>query len=165
MQYTRYLLWLLSALALGSCVSPPDYPDEPVIVYEGLNKQEIRSLSSGIEDSITIQISFTDGDGDISNITDSVDVTLEDSRNPGIFLPVSLPIIPVEGTGNGISGDIFIRVTNVGFTICCENARFICIPDANFPTDEFFYRIRLRDRAGNLSNVVETEPITVLCLP
>jgi len=63
------------------------------------------------------------GDGDLSlPDTDSIDIFLTDSRI-GLQTPLSLPLIPEEGTGNGISGDIFINLINETGVCCIFNNR------------------------------------------
>lgn len=165
MQYTRFVLWLLLAgFGLSSCVNPPDYPDEPVIQYESVSKNTIHQFTSGPADSIVIQFSFTDGDGNLS-IQDSADIFYLDSRFPEDEpSSLSFPLIPQEGTGNGISGDVFFTVVNESQGICCIfNDRF-CISDERFPVDTLSYLIYIRDRDGNFSNTIQTEQIQVLCL-
>lgn len=159
-----YQLSFLSLLFLAvACVKPPEFPIEPVITYQSLNKAQIYQFTNGPLDSIQIHLSFTDGDGDLGRMdSDSVDVFLTDSRL-GIQTPLNLPIIPPEGTGNGISGDIFINVINTTGVCCIYNSRF-CVADAAYPVDTFSYAIQIKDRAGHLSNVVRTERIEILCL-
>lgn len=155
---------LLSFGLLTACVNPPEFPAEPVITFESLSDTEIHQFTSGPIDSIQIHFSFTDGDGDLSGIAnDSVDIFLTDSRLP-IQTPFAIPVFPSEGTGNGISGDIFISIVNTNNAICCiANNRF-CVSDPNTPVDTFSYAIQIRDRAGNFSNEIRTPPINILCL-
>ena len=154
---------LLSLLFLATCVRAPEFPSEPVITFESLSKTEIFQFTNGPVDSLTIQFSFTDGDGDISSASgDSVNVFLTDSRL-GLETPLSLPAIPPEGTGNGISGDIFVNLINTS-GVCCIFNRRICAEDPSFPRDTFSYAIQIVDRAGNRSNVIRTPVIEILCL-
>jgi hypothetical protein len=157
----------LFAFGLSSCVQPPDYPNEPIIEYVGVNQNIISqgNGNSGLE-TLAVTFSFTDGDGDIGATNDSLDVALYDSRQPdGAPVPFRLPIVPDQGTGNGISGEITVRIDNQPFNICCTypDGSPTCFPNANFPTDTFSYTIQIQDRAGNLSNRIQTEVITILC--
>ena len=166
MQYTRFVLWLCSAgllLALAACVNPPDYPEEPIIQYEGISKDTIYQFTNGPTDSITIQFSFTDGDGNIST-QDSADIFITDSRFPSILTPLAFPVIPAEGTGNGISGDVFFTLINTDQAICCVYNDTYCVADPQYPVDTFSYSIFILDRDGNRSNTIQTEQIQVLCL-
>ena len=160
----RLLTLLLFTALLASCVSAPEYPDEPVITFERLSKSQIFQDNTGPVDSLQIELSFTDGDGDLSQLSgDSVDIFLIDSRFPQVIQPFSIPNIPVEGTGNGISGDLSINIINTTGICCLFNNQY-CVADERLPIDTFTYSIQIMDRAGNRSNTVQTTPIEVLCL-
>ena len=162
MLYTRFYLWLLLAgLTLAGCVNPPDYPEEPVLTYEEVNKDSIYAQITGISDSIVFRFSFTDGDGDLGS-TDSTDVFYTDSRFPNNLTPLALPPIPREGTGNGISGDIFFTLINTGQVNCIYNGRFPA-QDPAYPVDTFRLSMFILDEAGNRSNTVQTDLIQIRC--
>ncbi len=155
------------------CTDAPEYPDEPIIEYVGINKAQIHQDGPDIPiDSLLITISFTDGDGDLgfSPQDNVLDVFVADSRSPNNFVPsFKIPQIPKQGVGNGISGEITLMIRNTAFGICCENEDFPlaspCQP-ASYPTgstNEMYYRIQIMDRAENRSNIIETIPITIQC--
>ncbi len=153
----------LTILGFASCVTAPEYPVEPVIAFEQLNKSQIYQFTNGPLDSVVVQFSFTDGDGDLSSLTgDSVDIFLTDSRTD-IQQGLSIPVIPEEGTGNGISGDVFLTIVN-DIGICCILGNRFCVVDERLPIDTVSYSIQIVDRAGNLSNAIRTPPIQILCL-
>jgi len=158
------LLFLLPMVFLAvACVNPPEFPNEPVLTFEALNKSQIYQFTNGPLDSLQIHFSFTDGDGDLSQLdSDSIDVFLTDSRL-GLQTPFRLPLIPPEGTGNGISGDIFINLINTTGICCIFNNR-LCAEDPTYPVDTFSYTIQIKDRAGNFSNIIRTDQIEILCL-
>lgn len=170
MQYTRLPLWLFAALlSAAACVNPPEYPDEPIIVFEQLNKNTIYQYNDqnnrpGPADSIVIKFSFTDGDGDLSNADGKADIFLRDSRFGDLAqIPVAFPLIPGEGTGNGISGDVSFTLLNIPQQICCVFNGRICVDDDRYPVDTLSYFIYIEDRAGNRSNTIQTEQIQILC--
>ncbi len=160
---TAFLFALLSA----GCSKPPVYPAEPVIEYVGVNQTTIRQSSGTSDqlDTLIISFSFTDGDGDLGS-PDSINVFLTDNRD-GFSHPFKINRIPQLGAGNGIMGQIDIKLTNSPDTkyFCCTypNTNLTCIPNPQYPTDTMSYSIQLRDRAGNLSNIITTEPIILLC--
>ncbi len=167
MKAIRYLTWLVlfGVLATSSCINPPDYPNEPVIEYLRVNKRTIaQGNTNAAPDTLAIIFGFTDGDGDIGFENDSIDVFMTDSRD-GFQQLFKLPFIPEQGIGNGISGEITIRIPNRPFQICCTypDGSTACQPNSRFPTDTFSFSIQIRDRANNFSNIIETEPITILC--
>lgn len=155
---------LVFVLVMG-CIKPPDYPDEPRIGYIGVNQNTIaQGNGNSPADTLAVLFSFTDGDGDLGTTTDSIDVFLTDSRD-GFTNNFKLPVIPEQGLGNGISGEITIRIPNKPFNICCTypDGADACLPNPSYPIDTFSYGIRIRDRAGRMSNLVQTEKITILC--
>ncbi len=165
MKTKNYLL--LSALAFGlfNCVQPPDYPNEPEISYIGFNKLSIaQGNQDAPPDTLILMFSFTDGDGDLGNDTDSIDIFYTDSRD-GFRGLRRLPVIPDQGTGNGISGEVTLKFPNKPFNICCTypDGATACQPNPNFATDTFSYTLQIRDRAGNFSNEIQTETVTILC--
>ena len=160
-----YLALVLLASFIASCIQPPNYPNEPVIEFLSLNQTSIAQGNGGATaDTLAVLFSFTDGDGDLGNDGDSIDVFLTDSRD-GFVNQFKLPLIPDQGTGNGISGEITLRIPNKPFNICCTfpNGATACQPNTEFPTDTLSYGITIKDRAGNESNKVQTDVITILC--
>lgn len=159
-----FLCFILVSLVIIGCAKPPNYPNEPIITYEGLNKTVIAQGNANAEpDTLKIKFSFTDGDGDISYEKDSIDIFLTDSRD-GTKLPYRLPQISSQGVGNGISGTITVKIPNK-LQICCTfpNGATPCTKSEEFPKDTFSFYMQLRDRAGNWSNIEKTDVITVLC--
>ena len=155
---------LLLALGWSACVQPPDYPDEPVIEFLSLSKSQVLQASFG-EDSIVITFSFTDGDGDLGFADTTASIFITDGRDNFDKPPYRIPYINQEGAGNGISGEISIVVP----TTCCIYPSSTGIPPCdtslNAPqlVDTVFYLLQIKDRAGHLSNQIQTEPITLIC--
>jgi hypothetical protein len=142
-----------------SCLKPPDYPIEPVIEFVGVSKGAFRQGLTA-RDSVIVSFTFTDGDGDLGS-NDSLNVFVTDSRDNFVANQYRIPFIPEEGTANGISGEIFITI----YSTCCyfpDNTP-PCTPSVANPRDSLTYRIQIRDRADNWSNVIETSKIFVLC--
>lgn len=151
-------LFLLS-LNLINCTQPPNFPDEPVIEFLSVSKQEFLQ-GTFVEDSIIVAFSFTDGDGDLGS-EDSINVFLRDSRDNFLANQYRIPFIPEEGAANGISGEILVTV----YSTCCTfpDGTLPCTPSETYPRDSLRYIIQIRDRAGNWSNEITTDLIYVLC--
>lgn len=166
MKALKYSFFFIAVASLVyACIKPPNYPKEPVLSDINLNKNSIaQGNGNSPADTLIVNFSFTDGDGDLGDQGDSVDVFLTDSRE-GFVNNYKLPMIPEQGVGNGISGEITIKIPNKPFNICCTypDQSDPCIPNPSFPVDTFSYNIRIRDRAGHLSNAIRTEKITILC--
>ncbi len=169
--FSRLLyLWVsagILAVAATACTEAPEYPVEPQIEFIGLNQDSIeQSRDASIPlDTVEIRFSFTDGDGDLGS-ADSINIYLEDSRD-GTLQLFKISPIPKLGAGKGLSGEIKILLSNSPITryFCCTfpNTNLTCLASRQHPTDKLFYKIRIRDRAGNWSNEIQTAPIVIRC--
>ena len=166
MKLIQYFPFILVAIII-SCTKPPDYPIEPVIEFERLNKN-VMVQSQEKTDSVVVTFSFTDGDGDLGHNDSIQDIFLKDIRFPeaeGLNpIPFKLPFVPVQGVGNGISGEISVLT----YTSCCTYPPGTFLPCdttayTQFPTDTLIYEIYIKDRAGNESNRILTAPIILNC--
>jgi len=164
MKALKYTLFL-SILMIVACTKPPDYSDTPEIGYISLSESTLVQGSLN-ETFTTLTISFTDGDGDIG-IDGEPTVYFKDLRDGSETITAAATPIPEQGVGNGISGEMYIKVN----TTCCIhpdplyasdgcNAPF---EDTGVTMDTVVYEVYIQDRAGNRSNVIQTGPITLLC--
>ena len=157
----KILLFSTLVVAFAACISPPDYPIQPEIKFLGLSKNVMRQGLLGIEDSLFLSFSFTDGDGDLGNLgqgKDSVNIFLTDKRTNQPSERFRIPYVPEQGAGNGISGDIRLLL----FTTCC-NVLPPCEASTTKPIDTLIYEISIKDRAGHESNKILTAPIYLQC--
>lgn len=151
-----FLLFSL-ALFLASCTKQPkDYPPEPQIYYQ--------SMTPGLLDlndttSVVIQLTFTDGDGDIGR--DRAETTksifLKDSRDTSSALfTISQPFPYIADymrpTKGGLEGFITIRLGRQYFSI--TDSLHLALRK-----DTLHYNIYVKDDAGNMSNVIQTDPL------
>lgn len=163
--YSTLVIATFFLLSFNSCVQPPDYPNEPVIEFLRLNKNAIAQGNAGARpDTLAVMFSFTDGDGNLGYNTDTLDIFLTDSRD-GFITRFKFPVIPDQGSGNGISGEVTLRLPNTPFSICCTfpDGSPACQRNTKFPVDTFSYTIQIRDRNSNFSNKVQTDLVTILC--
>jgi len=153
------ILILLCAIGLIiGCTKPPDYPDEPVIEFKQFSKTTMVQSATNA-DTTFMTISFTDGDGDIGSDT-TLNFHIVDTRDG--FAPPAyiIPSIPEQGTGNGISGEITVRL----FSTCCLPPDVNpCQPSTEMPVDTVIYEIYIEDRSGKRSNTILTDPIYLVC--
>jgi hypothetical protein len=166
---TSYIVLCTSILFITSCVEPPRFPDEPAIELVSVSADTIRQL----QDSLYIEFTFTDGDGDLGFEDLSVDdCELCDSScysHPTFTLFIldnrfnilngdtvrclktfNIPYIPPKGATRAISGTITVLLTNE-----------FCIPGK--VVDTVSYGIVVKDRSGNFSNKIETGDVILLC--
>ncbi|MCC7467353.1 MAG: hypothetical protein IT261_13825 [Saprospiraceae bacterium] len=162
----RISLFLSAIFMAAYCVQPPDYSDVPEIKYIGLSKN-LMNQGEGYTDSIFVSFSFTDGDGDLGypESDPTASVFIRDSRDSFPKPPLQLPYVEPQGAGNGISGEITVKLP----TTCCIYISPEGIPSAcddvpaQIQFDSFYYYIKIRDRAGHESNEIRTDVIRLRC--
>lgn len=147
MQKAKYITGII-ILFLSSCIKPPEYPIEPFIRFESVNKVNFEKYDP---DSLRVVIYFEDGDGDIGGQEiDSLNMFWEDSRVPGYRIGSKIPYIELQGNHKAISG--YINATR-GISTCITSS----------DVDTFFYSIQIRDRAGHWSNIIRTPDLYINC--
>jgi hypothetical protein len=157
-------LFMLFSIGFAACVRPPDYPIEPRLEFVGLSKSTV--LQDGLvgpRDTFFLTVSFTDGDGDIGFQDSDSTLYVVDTRKKGSRIRVNdvqgLPSVPQQGAGNGITGEIRMRI----FGGCCTNSLIPCSAPFTFPRDTVIYEVYIKDRAGNESNRIAIPPVYILC--
>lgn len=164
------LFLVLLLFTVLSCSEPPDFSDEPVISFLYFTKDTVNQGGIGGGEIVTLAIAFEDGDGDLGDAQDSLNLYLEDTRVKSTLVPdqasyrYRIPLIPEQGSTKGISGEIYVDI-NTGAPICCISPLIpnVCEPSDLFPIDTITFLVQISDRSGNLSNVVETGPLYMLC--
>lgn len=158
---------------MAACVSTPDYPAEPIIGFISLSK-DVVDVGNSFTDSLTVTISFTDGDGNLGgnqdiNSTCSEQAVCEYESDTSCFNDpafdffaidlrdscyqfVTLPDIEPDGNVKAVSGEFEVTI-NVG----CKCS------GANCPDEKTAFQIVIRDRANNFSNVITTDSVRVIC--
>lgn len=170
-----FFLIFIALCALTACLEDLELPPEPKIEFLSLSATNITQFST-----LTLTISFEDGDGDIGyadKITrDCIDdptscknnYTLENScinnpfwnailidmRDSCYIPPYIFPDIQ-QGNNTAIFGEIDISIP----PIFCKN--FAC---PTCETDTLVYQVIIKDRAQNMSNPVFTDTIIINCL-
>jgi hypothetical protein len=164
---TYFFLVIISGLVALGCKKAPNYPKEPSIEFDHLR---IVNDNVNYSDSVSVFIKFKDGDGDLGNdpaiptyIDFFVDIykktsgtyvrmTYFDSTPLGYngFLPLLSPYTitgPIDGTIRYIIAP-FDAPLPIGTP---------APPTAPFHKgDTLQFHVRIRDRAGNYSNWVES---------
>jgi hypothetical protein len=159
-RYIHFLFISVTLLVLGSCIKEKQFPPQPLIKFDRFN-------TFG-NDSADCYITFQDGDGDIgipeSDITSPDDLRMKYlyKDQTGTFVPVDssfgtpqfdtlfysyrVPNITPDGQYKALDGEIKIKLRAAPIF---------------GPHDVVKFEITLTDRAGNKSNVVSTNEITV----
>lgn len=158
LKYTIILSFVIVCTVI-SCINPPDYPPEPQIEFLSITKN-IMDQSSLLGDSTLLTFTFQDGDGDLGSDS-TINAFVIDKRDGFEARKYVIPFIPPQGAANGISGEISFAL----YTSCCiyEDNYPPCSTNPNQALDTLIYQIYIEDRAGNQSNLIDTEPIILRC--
>lgn len=164
--FRAYGMFLLVVTALSGCYKEPEFAAEPLIEFENIAKQiRIDQFSGANKDSVTIAIKFRDGDGDLGLNNEEVSAAQEIGdynyivrvfRQSRGQLVEFQPFIPYSG--------FFFRLKNDDKIGPIEGTlRYsIDFPHPFTPKrDSVQFQITIKDRAGNLSNTIETETIVL----
>ncbi|MBC6611273.1 hypothetical protein H8B15_10085 [Hymenobacter sp. BT507] len=165
--------FLLAGAGVSSCLTPPDYPDTPSIEFKSIRSERVVA-DIGTYDTVTVTVSFRDGDGDLGldNSETNAPYNLTNSNgqpnkfyNNYFFQPQIL------------RGNTFVDY-DLSFPY---DSRFPRIPpiDRNEPKrgnlsfglqvfqgtfpagSQIRFKVSIADRALNVSNEVTTDPITI----
>lgn len=159
-------LLLFAAVTFAGCYKEPEFPVTPVIEFDDITKAiRIDQFSGANKDSVTISIKFQDGDGDLGlNNEETAAAQLSEDYNyvvrvfrkvRGNFVEFE-PFIPYSG--------FFFRLNDSDKPSPIEGVLDYSI---DFPhpftpkRDSVQFQIYLKDRAGNISNTIETETIVL----
>jgi hypothetical protein len=146
-----------------SCYKREALPIEPSLEFLYMDKDSIYQGFSQ-EDSLTIYLLLKDGDGDIGfSNADSVinSIYIRDLRTGNISEQFNIPAIPDNIAVNGIEAELELKL----YTTCCLFPDNIppCSIVESYPRDTLIYEITIEDRAGHISEPIQTLPIILLC--
>lgn len=136
---------MLGVLLSSGCKKDEVLADPiPFIKLESINPTTVQEFS----DNITMVLSYDDGDGDLGfSNADSLALEVHDSRltNPDFYHVQNLApedqVLHIRGTIQVIIDAPFLLGTGA--------------------TEIIHYKVRIKDRAGNWSNIVTTPDITI----
>lgn len=157
---------LLVTVAFSGCYKEPEFSATPSIEFDDISKAiRIDQFTGANKDSVTISIKFQDGDGDLGLNNEEIAAAqlIEDynyvvrvfRKERGNFVEFE-PFIPYSG--------FFFRLNNDDKPSPIEGTLDYSI---DFPhpftpkRDSVQFQIYLKDRAGNISNTIETETIVL----
>jgi hypothetical protein len=142
-------------------VTAPDFDDTPVLEFVSFSKSSMIQSTIGT-DTVVMTLRFTDGDGDVG-VPDgdpNQNIELIDRRTNFRYATFSTPEIPAEGVGNGIDVQVRILLLND----CCvydDPSIPACTPLDEM--NELSFDITIKDQAGNVSNIVTSPVINLIC--
>lgn len=120
----------------------------PSIELVAVNKTEIKEFS----DSLVFTIAYRDGDGDLGTASpDSTVIEITDNRDPqNLVFGYHLSPRSPNGTNLIVQGQLQLVLKNI-----------IILNSAN-NSETTSFSIRIKDRAQNWSNSIETENISIV---
>ena len=140
----RNLIYIFIILLFFSCKKADTLSMFPVIEFQEINP----SMAQEYVDEITINISYSDSDGDLGeNSPDVYNLFVLDNRN-GIEYKFRIPELSPSGSEIAIEGNFNIKINGSGIT----NSSM---------SQQVNYSIYVIDRAGNPSNSIATSSITI----
>lgn len=162
-----FIFFVLISLGLSSCFKDPSFDFKPNISFKSIKKFNVLDQILGAKkDSIVISINFKDGDGDLGLNSEEI----AKAANLQQFNYVVKPFRISKGKTTAFEpkepySGFFLRFKNddkkeplegtLGYKIDVFTAFW------PFKKDTVKYEIYIRDRAGNISNTIETTPIII----
>lgn len=150
---------LVLILIYAGCAKPPDLDEVPSMEYIAISKTSMKQGSVN-QDSVILTLKIKDGDGDIGFTNDNnrtQDLFVIDKRTNFTYDTYIIPAIPQQGANNGIiiTMDVVLKTT-----CCIINS---CDPDPDQADEMLPLEIYVKDRAGNQSNSVAINDLTLIC--
>ncbi len=151
MKFSKIILFIPLITLVVSCGKNKV---EPITATPTIELIEIVPASMEVQqynDNLIFTISYTDGDGDLGTENPDIpSIELIDTRNPN-DLKFEYHLSPRSPSGSEVSitGEL---------NVILEHS--IIINDLN-DSEETTFKIRIKDRAGNWSNEVESEKVTI----
>lgn len=140
-------LLILTALSLviSSCKKDDEKVGEtPVITFESISPGTAKAYS----DSVIIRIGYEDGNGDLGeNNTTEANAFITDSRS-GLVYQFRIRQLAPDDANIHIRGSLNIVLPQVGFI-------------GSGSSESATFKVKVEDRAGNVSNEITTTAITV----
>ena len=144
MKFRVSILVILLAFGLFGCEK-----DGSISVIPEIGFVSIDPVAAQQFDAVEIVISYQDGDGDLGeNIAGVENLFVTDLRN-GVVYTYRIQELAPQGSSIAIQGNLNIQINAVS------------VIDPMATSEQVQYSIYVVDRAGNQSNVVTTDEITV----
>ena len=138
-------IFILLLFFLASCQKSEEYSTTPEIEFVSISPNPANEFS----DEVTITIRYRDGDGDIGeNVAGVKNLFVRDSRN-NVLYEFRVQQLSPDNSEIAITGNLEVKITSVALV------------DQSKASESFSYKVYLLDRAGNQSNEIETDQLTV----
>ena len=146
----KFLFYIAPLLLLVSCDDSPIFPVTPEISFVSISPKQATQFTA---DEISLTLHYQDGDGDLGYLGEEKveNLFVTDTRtafvgNPSRTTAYSIPNLTPDTRKPSIQGDITITMLT---------------PPWESLEEPLIFEVYLVDRAGQPSNVIHTDPITV----
>lgn len=162
-RFQFHILIFCIILILMNCHKSEPISNIPQIEYIGVNKKQMKQGDLN-EDTLWLQFRFEDGDGDLgySSSDSRTDIFVMDSRTGNIQDKFKIPELP-PSNNDVQKGMLTIRI----LTTCCfyppQDTIPPCTVQNKYPFDSLRYLIYIQDRAGHLSNTIQSDFVKLIC--
>jgi len=154
------IIVILVAMSCYACSkSTPNGNNPPTLRYLGLEQDTMPQIGPD-EAGIIAVLAFEDVDGDIVGGNEQANISFVDNRDGSIDI-AAFPVLP--DLGDSQKGTLRLRI----LPTCCiypPNVADPCTSNVeDFPSVQLTYDIFIEDSAGNKSNNITTDVITLIC--
>lgn len=165
-----YLLVFGIALSLTGCFKEPDYSTTPAITYKGMFKYTLppgTGVGQTKRDSVVITIGFTDGDGNLGSSSQADTSIYFKNGGWGNYKITTLRLIDGKYQVYSLNDNNTLIFPDLALgkpkgpiegTLDFNQKFFYGTVIQRYPTK---FQIQIRDRALNVSNIVETDTLTL----
>lgn len=147
MKIKGLVIVLFAFLFLNSCKKKEEleYDNTPNITFQSISPGTVTAY----QDSVTISIQYTDGDGDLGENVSGVENAFIKDLRTDLTYGLRIRQLSPDNSEIIIKGIINLVIPAVGLN------------DANGQSESASFEVYIEDRAGNKSNRVTTTAITV----
>lgn len=142
---------------LLACQGPPEFPNTPTITFKNIDYVRGRE-----RDSIIVAVDFTDGDGDLG--VGPTEQPNEFNIFVDFFIKKNGSYERVNFPSNTTYNGRFPRIKETDDPAPLQGTIKYTMSSFNFPfyrNDTIKLHVTIRDRAGNMSNMVESSELRV----
>ncbi len=172
-----------AAAAVSGCESTSSFSDIPEISFLRIAQRDSAFAGGSVRSMVDVTISWTDGNGDLGFLPDTA-LGLErnyfikiEKKKAGVFRLVTPPAtggfdgrfknLNPDGEGSTkpykLRGELKYRINGTGFLVVIPQTLGTIdgVSELSRQGDVLRFKIQIKDRAGNLSNEITTEEVTL----
>ncbi len=156
----RIVTYVLIGLFFTSCIKDPDFSTEPRITFSSISRYEFIDFNTqSTEEFVDITLLFQDGDGDLGEPSSSNGNNLRYQTYRRTKGKDSLIVDWIEFRFNDLAPESsYVGPLSGDFT---HSIKYLDTDTTFNKSDTIFYKILIKDRAGNVSNTEQTSAVII----